>query len=657
MNRFLPGLSVCLALLWGMLGLLCPRPAYGQGDQIVYGDSLQNGWQNWGWATLDYNNSSPTHAGGASIRVTATAWQALYLHNDAIDSSKYTALTFWIQGGPTGGQRLVVQATISQTYQPPGVAVGPLKANEWQQITIPLSALGVAGKPNFDGFWIADATGSSQPIWYVDDIRLVGTAGAGTGTGTGTGAGTVNLQVNASQVVRTVDNRLFGMNAVTYDRLFNTQSTIDLLLAMDNKTLRFPGGSVADHYHWATNTSDGSDWTWATSFDAFANVAGNRGTNAQVYITVNYGSGTPEEAAAWVRYSNITKNYGFKYWEIGNECYGDWEHDTHGARWDAVTYANAAREYTRLMKAVDGSIKIGVVLADGWGDMANRGEDTYSYNNGYVQNPRTGAWHNGWNAVLLTTLRNQGVTPDFVIYHKYAQLPGGENDAALLQSASTWASDMTALRRMLSDYLGAAANNIEIVCTEANSVSSNPGKQTRSLVNGLFLADTLGQALQTELGALHWWSLRDVEHYGNNSASLYGWRQNGDYGVLSGNNERHPTYFVAGLLRHFARGGDQVVRASSDNPLLAAYAARRLDGSLSLLVINKSPTAAQRANIALSGYTPGANGTAYSYGIPQDEAARSGVGSQEVAQTTFTGAGANFSYTFPAYSVTVLSLR
>ena len=63
-----------------------------------------------------------------------------------------------------------------------------------------------------------------------------------------------------------------------------------------------------------------------TSFDAFANVA--RPADTQVFITVNYGSGTPAEAADWVRYSNITNGCGFKYWEVGNENYGDWEVDT-----------------------------------------------------------------------------------------------------------------------------------------------------------------------------------------------------------------------------------------------------------------------------------------------------------------------------------------
>ena len=56
---------------------------------------------------------------------------------------------------------------------------------------------------------------------------------------------------------------------------------------------------------------------------------------AQPILIANYGSGTPQEAADWVRYANVTKGYGAKYWEIGNELYGNghygsgWETDNH----------------------------------------------------------------------------------------------------------------------------------------------------------------------------------------------------------------------------------------------------------------------------------------------------------------------------------------
>jgi hypothetical protein len=97
-----------------------------------------------------------------------------------------------------------------------------------------------------------------------------------------------------------------------------------------------------------------------------------------------------------------------------------------------------------------------------------------------------------------------------------------------------------------------------------------------------------------------------------------------------------------------------VVRATSDYPLLATYAVKRTNGTLALLVINKSASANLTANFNLSGYVPYGNSAIYSYGIPQDEAARTGVGSPEIAQTNFIGAATSFSATFAPFSATVM---
>src|SRR5947208_5014370 len=93
-----------------LLGLA--QSSFGQVDQSIYADSLLNGWQNYGWATLNYSNPSPVHSGTASISVNATAYQALYLHHEAFDTGLYTNLTFWIHRGSTGGPLLKVQALL-----------------------------------------------------------------------------------------------------------------------------------------------------------------------------------------------------------------------------------------------------------------------------------------------------------------------------------------------------------------------------------------------------------------------------------------------------------------------------------------------------------------------------------------------------------------
>src|SRR5438874_12799823 len=93
--------------------------AIAQSNQQVYTDSLQNNWLPYGWATINYANSSPTHSGTASVSVkinsTSSSWDAIYIHHDAFDSTPYSNLTFWINGGPAGGQQLRIQAILGST--------------------------------------------------------------------------------------------------------------------------------------------------------------------------------------------------------------------------------------------------------------------------------------------------------------------------------------------------------------------------------------------------------------------------------------------------------------------------------------------------------------------------------------------------------------
>jgi alpha-N-arabinofuranosidase len=639
--RFPVLVCFCLALF------LSPhRVGAADGDLVVYSDdSLLSGWQNWSWnTTADLSSPAYSHTGSSSIKVTYTApWAGFRLNHDAFCDSSYTHLSFWINGGAQGGRTISVRGLINNVEQS-AIALdnyiegGAIAAATWRKVSIPLANLGVANTCDMTGFWLQEAGGSAQAPFYVDDIALLASPPPAI----------VNLSVNANHLVRVVDDRLFGVNTAVWDGALNTPETITLLQAIDNKILRFPGGSAADAYHWQTNTSDGNNWQWATNFDAFANVA--RSTGAQAFITVNYGSGTPQEAADWVRYANITKKYGFKYWEIGNENYGSWENDLQVRPHDPFRYAQRTKDYMAQMKAIDPTIKLGVVLIEG--------EDAYAnYTDHPATNPRTGVAHNGWTPVLLSTLKSLSIVPDFVIYHRYEQEPGNEGDAFLLQAAKGWKTVAAGLRQQLSDYLGAASVNVEIVATENNSVSYNPGKQTTSLVNGLYLADSLGTIMQTEFKALAWWDLRNSqESANNNSGILYGWRQYGDYGIMSAMNDLYPTYSAIAVVAGVARGGDQIITAGSDYDLLSVYAAKRSNGKLSLLVINKSPSVRLTASIQLIGFTPQANATLISYGIPQDEAARTGAGNPNPESAVFSGAATTFTRAFAPYSVTVISL-
>jgi hypothetical protein len=109
-------------------------------------------------------------------------------------------------------------------------------------------------------------------------------------------------------------------------------------------------------------------------------------------------------------------------------------------------------------------------------------------------------------------------------------------------------------------------------------------------------------------------------------------------------------------MQYFARPGDTVLTAASDDMLLSAYAVQRLNGSLTVLVINKDPLNTFTGQIGVNGFTPAPPAIVYSYGIPQDNAAETGSGSPDIATNSFPGAGTSFNYAFPPYSATVLAL-
>ena len=142
-------------------------------DQAIYTDSLQNGWADWKWsATCDFNNATPVHGGTKSVAVTITAaWGAFSLWHGNFDSSPYSDITFWIHGGTSGGQQLKIYGELNGVGQPAVDLPLPV-AGTWQQVTVSLASLGVANSPNFSRFSIQDRSGSAQPTFYLDDLKL-----------------------------------------------------------------------------------------------------------------------------------------------------------------------------------------------------------------------------------------------------------------------------------------------------------------------------------------------------------------------------------------------------------------------------------------------------------------------------------------------------
>lgn len=230
-------------------------------DQAIYTDSLQNSWQEYGWAAINYNNASPVHSGIDSISVTAGRWDALYIHHVAEDSAPYASLTFWINGGSAGGQKLNVYATVGGKPQT-AVAIGAITANTWQQVTIGLDKLGVANNSGLDGFWIQDSTGTTQPTFYVDDIAL----NAGTIVIVTPPNDPVAVSIDATANRHPISPLIYG---VAY-------GTTDVLSDL-NCPLNRCGGNNASRYNWQLNADNrANDWYYESIGDP-SSVPGERG--------------------------------------------------------------------------------------------------------------------------------------------------------------------------------------------------------------------------------------------------------------------------------------------------------------------------------------------------------------------------------------------
>jgi hypothetical protein len=518
------------------------------------------------------------------------------------------------------------------------------------------------------------------------------------------------ITVDAADVIRPANPRLLGVNLAWWDVHQNTPQTIQMVRDAGINFFRFPGGSSADEYHFADPPAYEGRGTAAT-FAEFVAAAGG-----QAVVTLNYGTGSPQEAAAWLAYLNadpgnptvigpgpqwsdaegrwVSKDWrtaGFwagvrasaplepddglnflrvarpepfalHYFEIGNELYGHWEVDRHGsggdggAPHDPATYVTFAKRFADYAAGIDPSISIGI-------DSGAVGTD------------------GDWTARVLREGVARGFVPGFVSDHLYTQAPGKEDDATLLlrtvsdpRDPSTtepknWARRALGYRALLRRTLGPVADGVELIATEYNSVYANPGKQSTGLVNGLFVADSIGMLLQTEYNGAHFWDLRNAwETKNNNSQSLYGWRQGGDFGLLGGGGApapstgtyvAYPAYFALQLVSKMILGGGDVVVARSDAAHLAAYAVRQATGGPSLLVINKHATAVLTADIQIRGFQPDAAARVWQYGKAEDAAqSRTPDGEAALTETTVTLATTpkGFRFTFPSYSMSVIAL-
>lgn len=151
-------------------------------------------------------------------------------------------------------------------------------AGAWEQVTIPLSALGAANQPDMDGFWIQSNSSGQAATFYVDDVSLVTNAVI-----PGTNA-TVAITVNAQANRNPISPLIYGVAFATSNELSDL-----------NFTMNRSGGNNETRYNWQLNAHnldadyyfesypDSSAVPGATA-DAF--VANSRNGGAQPMMTI-----------------------------------------------------------------------------------------------------------------------------------------------------------------------------------------------------------------------------------------------------------------------------------------------------------------------------------------------------------------------------------
>ena len=245
-----------------------------------------------------------------------------------------------------------------------------------------------------------------------------------------------------------VDPRVFGgflehMGRAVYRGIYDPDSAhadaegcrTDVLAALrrlNMTAMRYPGGNFVSGYHWQDGVGPRAgrptvrELAWQSlepnqfGTDEYLRLCRNLGWTPM--LTVNLGTGTPEEARDWVEYCNCPPGtryadlraahgsrepHAVKLWCLGNEMDGPWQL----GHVPADQYAIRARQAAKMMKDADSTIEL---VACG---SCGVGLPTYME----------------WDREVLTGL---GGLADYLSLHRYVGNPDGDTPDYLAVTAA-----------------------------------------------------------------------------------------------------------------------------------------------------------------------------------------------------------------------------
>lgn len=169
----------------------------------------------------------------------------------------------------------------------------------------------------------------------------------------------------------------FNTNMISGDYGYLDTDFVNLTKALAPKTLRFPGGTVGNFYHWEhsgffqnemdstlnpkLNKRNKDNYVklqerrnGKIDFDDFMQLCNT--LQITPVVVVNLWTGSPEESAAWVGYAK-SKGYHITHWELGNEYYLPHYLNKYQT---VKNYIAEAKKHAAAMKAVNPDIKVSV---------------------------------------------------------------------------------------------------------------------------------------------------------------------------------------------------------------------------------------------------------------------------------------------------------
>jgi hypothetical protein len=313
--------------------------------------------------------------------------------------------------------------------------------------------------------------------------------------------------------------------------------------------LRFPGGSWGDQNN-----------VTPLQIDQIMSFAGQLG--ATILFSVRLLDGTPEQAAEMVRYTNIEKKYDVQYWNIGNEpTLYDGVLRNRGETYDVSRFNQEWRMFAEAMKEVDPTIKL-------VGPEINQ----------FSHDPTPGAttnfdeWDETW---MVEFLKANGDLVDVVSFHRYpfpsSRISGAPSFDELRLNAQEWDRIFVHARELIHEHTG---RDLPLAVTEFNSAydKSLGGETTPdSHYNAIWMANVLGSMIENGVFMANQWYLTAKAGYGG-------------LGLIA-QADVFPSYYTYQMYKNF---GNELVYSSSDDLDLPIYAARRPDGTLTVLLVNLS---------------------------------------------------------------------